>query len=251
MFKCMWLFALLYICAAAQAQERLDQLTVLTEDLPPQNFLKDGVATGCSVDLLLQTAQLMDSPIKSSQIQVRRWEESLQYAQSNARVLLFGMAKTQGRLALFKWAGPAGQGAAHFIGLRERYVDPNSTEPLKIGMLRGDINEVILREQAKFNWVLVIAPQAEDLLTLLNRGEIDLLASTASSVAITANNMGLKPSRYKVVSLLHKFDLYFAFSLDVDDRLIEKFQSALTTLNQKALERGEILCDYRAEDFIP
>ena len=68
------------------------ELTILTENLPPLNFIKDGVLMGPAVDIVKEIQKRVGS---HEQIQVYPWARAYKMALEEVNILIFGMARTE------------------------------------------------------------------------------------------------------------------------------------------------------------
>ncbi|MGD8344854.1 MAG: transporter substrate-binding domain-containing protein, partial [Desulfobacterales bacterium] len=81
---------------------RSADLTILTENLPPLNYVDDGVLVGPSVEIVREIQRRVGS---EEEIQVYPWARAYKMALENENVILFGMTYTKVRHDKFKWVG--------------------------------------------------------------------------------------------------------------------------------------------------
>ena len=75
------------------SQSALSQpLTILTENLPPLNYVEDGVLVGPSVEIVRAIQQKIGS---TEPIQVYPWARAYKMAEEEENVILFGMTYTK------------------------------------------------------------------------------------------------------------------------------------------------------------
>ncbi|MGB5746824.1 MAG: transporter substrate-binding domain-containing protein, partial [Desulfobacterales bacterium] len=79
------------------------ELTIVSEENPPFNFIKDGILTGSSTEIVREIMRRLNLP---AEIQVLTWARGYQLALSRPNVVLFSTARTQEREHLFHWVGP-------------------------------------------------------------------------------------------------------------------------------------------------
>ena len=78
-------------------------LAILTEDLPPYNYMENGTLTGATTHVVQEiTRRLGISP----DIQVLPWARGYQRLRSEPNVVLFTTAHTKERDPQFHWVGP-------------------------------------------------------------------------------------------------------------------------------------------------
>ena len=75
------------------------ELTILTENLPPLNYLEGGVLVGPSVDIVREIQKRVES---HEQIKVYPWARAYKMALEDENVILFGMTHTNVREDIFK-----------------------------------------------------------------------------------------------------------------------------------------------------
>jgi len=79
-----------------------DSWNIMTEELPPYNFIKDNLVHGISADILLQLLEKNDISIDRGSIHLFPWPRAYQTVQNVPGSLLFSTARTSQREKLFK-----------------------------------------------------------------------------------------------------------------------------------------------------
>lgn len=115
---CALLTLVLFAGLSAFAQDSPAQITYMTEDYPPDNFVRNGTLTGYSVDLLKALWKKMGCP--EQPIQVLPWARGYHNALEMPNHMLFTMARTPEREKLFHWVGPIYRTQIALIGLADR-----------------------------------------------------------------------------------------------------------------------------------
>ena len=80
-----------------------DNMTILTENLPPLNYVEDGLLVGPSVEIVREIQRRVGS---NEPIEVYPWARAYKMALEEENVVLFSMTHTKDRLDKFKWIGP-------------------------------------------------------------------------------------------------------------------------------------------------
>jgi polar amino acid transport system substrate-binding protein len=80
-----------------------EELIILTENMPPLNYVENGVLVGPSVEVVKEIQRRVGS---QEQIQVYPWARAYKMALEEKNVILFGMTYTKVREDKFKWVGP-------------------------------------------------------------------------------------------------------------------------------------------------
>jgi polar amino acid transport system substrate-binding protein len=75
------------------------ELTILTENLPPLNYIKDGKLVGPSIEIVKEIQRRVGSRDK---IQAYPWARAYKIALEDENVVLFGMTHTKAREDKFK-----------------------------------------------------------------------------------------------------------------------------------------------------
>ncbi|HKI80091.1 MAG TPA: transporter substrate-binding domain-containing protein, partial [Pseudodesulfovibrio sp.] len=77
------------------------------------------------------------------------------------------------------------------------------------------------------------ASRAEHAVQLLQSGRVDAIALDESRFKHTLAAMGFSPDDFETVLVLSEDSLYYAFSLDTSDNLIQRFQQALDRIIER------------------
>ena len=78
-------------------------LKILTENLPPLNYVKEGELVGPSVEIVKEIQRRVGSREK---IQVYPWSRAYKIALEDENIVLFSTTHTKERDNKFKWVGP-------------------------------------------------------------------------------------------------------------------------------------------------
>lgn len=95
-------FAMLFAAAAATAAPD-GGMKILTADIPPMAFMKDGRVTGYCVDVVREIQRRIGD---STAIELQPWARAYRSAQEGANVVLVCPKRTADREHQFKWVGP-------------------------------------------------------------------------------------------------------------------------------------------------
>ena len=215
----------------------LAQLNYLTEEWAPFNYQEDGNVTGISVEIL--EAVFKNTGLNRSQVNVRivPLEEGFQIAQNNTSTVLFSIVRTPERESLYKWAGPFTKASFVLYAPMSRNITISSPEDLnkyQIGAVKSSIENNLLTSQGVNASQIVNGKNPEDLLRMLEEGQIDLWATGDLAGRHQMLQTATDPNAYEIVYNLKENDLYYIFSKDVPDTLVNAFQQALENVrNQK------------------
>ena len=215
----------------------LAQLNYLTEEWAPFNYQDNGNVTGISVEIL--EAVFKNTGVNRSQVNVRivPLEEGFQIAQNNTSTVLFSIVRTPERESLYKWAGPFTKASFVLYAPMSRNITISSPEDLnkyRIGAVKSSIENNLLTSQGVNASQIVNGKNPEDLLRMLEEGQIDLWATGDLAGRHQMLQTATDPNAYEIVYTLKEDDLYYIFSKDVPDTLVNAFQQALENVrNQK------------------
>ena len=210
--------------------QTLQHLTLVTEDNPPFNYLDGGKPAGLSVDLLVNVADLLNTPISGEKIQFLAWRDAFTLARNAPSHLLISAVRTPEREALFKWAGPIGKDEFVLLGKKSRLEKLARLDGLRIATLLDDASEKLLRDIQPFNFTIWLTHTSGQLVRLLDQDKVDLVAYSQAGAHHRIRQLGLASSDYVILQTLASLDIYFAFSLDTDDILVRQVQAAIDSL---------------------
>lgn len=223
--------ALWFAVSTLGAMEPKD-LTYITEDYPPENFVRDGVVQGPSVDLLRAVWRKMG--VKEQPIRVLPWARGYAMATTKPRIMLFAMARTPEREQSFQWVGPFYRSDIALLAPAKRAVKAKSLSEarrLRVAVIRDDIGVEFLKSKGFHDSSMVLVNSLEQGLDMLNAGRVALLCSNPESV----------PLGYRKLWSVGEVSSYYALSLDVEPALVARMQKALEALGD---ERQRILRKY-------
>ncbi len=218
------------------AHDQSEPLQYLTEDIHPYNYLENGELKGIAVDLLKLIWQ--DLGIEPQEIKILPWARAYRMLQNGERTVLFSTAKTEERADQFKWACPitTSSGTA-FIALKSKHLVVNSAQDLKkykIGTIRNDAAEQLLLYQGFDAERIEPVSNLFQNLKKLEVGRIDLIAYNDDSFYRTLVKNGIRVDPFETVFVEKRVEPCYAFSKDVPDGLIQKFQEALDKQRESA-----------------
>jgi polar amino acid transport system substrate-binding protein len=210
----------------------LGQLQYLTEEWAPYNYLENGNATGIAVDILEAVFQDIGVDRSSKDIRIVPLADGFRETQ-NGSTVLFSIVRSPQRESLYKWAGPFTKGRFVVYAPIQRNIviaSPEDLNQYRIGAVAGTIENTLLTDEGVIPSQIVNAPAPEDLLRMLEEGQIDLWATGdlagRHQMMLTATN----PNAYEIVYTLSENDFYYIFSQNVPDALVMAFEQGLETV---------------------
>ncbi len=158
----------------------LAQLNYLTEEWAPFNYQEDGNVTGISVEILEAVFNNIGVNRSRADVRIVPLAEGFQIAQNNTSTVLFSIVRTPERDPLYKWAGPFTKASFVLYAPMSSNITISSPEDLnqyRIGVVQASIENDLLTSQGVNASQIVNGQTPEDLLRMLEEGQIDLWAT--------------------------------------------------------------------------
>jgi polar amino acid transport system substrate-binding protein len=204
-------------------------LQILTEDLPPMNYVLDGVLTGPSVEMVKEIQRRIGS---TEEIKVYPWARAYQIALEEENVVLFGVTHTPNRANKFKWVGPLAVKRDILIAKKGSNLIINSLADAKkvrrIGVLRDDTKEEFL-EMHGFTNLEPVSDERKNAQKLM-LGRIDLWVFKQPGLKTVCDLAGVDDSDMEEVFHLRETKLDIAFSLKTPDAIVEQWRAAFADM---------------------
>jgi polar amino acid transport system substrate-binding protein len=201
------------------------EMTILTENLPPLNYVENGVLVGPSVEIVKEIQRRVGS---KEPIQVYPWARAYKMALEEKNVILFGMTYTKVRENKFKWVGPLATKRDILVAKKDSGIKINSLEDAKkvkcIGTLRDDTRERLLKSHGFTNLESVSDEQLNAKKLAL--GRIDLWAYKIPGLKTVCDLAGVDYTEFEEVYHLREIDLMIAFSKKTSDSIVQKWEDA-------------------------
>jgi len=205
------------------------QLTILTENLPPLNYVENGVLVGPSVETVREIQIRVGS---NEEIQVYPWARAYKMSLEQENVVLFGMTHTEERHDQFKWIGPLATKRDILVARKGSGIRINSLEDAKkvksIGTLRDDTRERLLKSLGFTN----LEPVSDEQLNAkkLVLGRIDLWTFKIPGLRTVCDLAGVDYNEVEEVYHLREINLDIAFSKKTSDTIVEKWRTAFAEM---------------------
>jgi len=219
-----------FVLFAAQAIP--EELTVVTEELPPYQYINEaGELDGFSVDVVKKLFNLTQ---EDHEIILMPWARAYNMAKNQKNVLIFTIAHTKERDKQFIWIGDLVDEKYYFWGLKSNFIQKISSvkqlKHLRITTLRNsNVHEYLLDKN-----FLNIHPVVNDAqrILMLNHNRVDLFAATELGMMATAKKQSLDFSLYRKVLILSELSSQFSIALNInsDEALVSKYQLAFKKL---------------------
>ena len=224
------LFVLVAIVFLLSVQPGLSaELTILTENLPPLNYVENGVLVGPSVDIVKEIQRRVGS---QEPIQVYPWARAYKMALEDENVILFSMTYTKLRYDKFKWIGPVAKKRDILVAKKGSGIKINSLEDAKkvnrIGTLRDDTRERLLKSLGFTN----LEPVSDEQMNAkkLDLGRIDLWTYKKPGLRTVCELAGVDYNEIEEVYHLREINLDIAFSKKTSDSIVQKWRDAFNEM---------------------
>ena len=206
------------------------ELTILTENLPPLNYIENDVLVGPSVEIVKDIQRRVGS---REQIQVYPWARAYKMALKEENVVLFGTTHTKVRNPQFKWVGPLATKRDILVARKGSDIKINSLEDAKkvgcIGTLRDDTRERLLKREGFTN----LEPVSDEQLNAqkLVLGRIDLWAYKKPGLRTVCDLAGVDHNKLEEVYHLREINVSIAFSKQTADSIVEAWRRAFEAMH--------------------
>jgi polar amino acid transport system substrate-binding protein len=204
-------------------------LRILTENLPPLNYVKDGMLVGPSVEIVREIQRRIGS---REEIKVYPWARAYQIALEEENVLLFGVSHTPPRENKFKWVGPLATKRDILVALKGSRLVINSLEDAKqvgrIGVLRDDTKEEFLRAHG-FTNLEPVSDERKNAQKLM-LGRIDLWIFKKPGLKTVCDLAGVDYDAVEEVFHLRETKVDIAFSLKTPDAVVAQWRAAFADM---------------------
>jgi polar amino acid transport system substrate-binding protein len=202
-----------------------EELTILTEDLPPLNYVDNGILVGPSVEIVKEIIKRIGS---EGQVQVYPWARAYKMALEEKNVVLFGMTFTEVRKDKFKWVGPLAIKRDILVGKKNSGIKIKTLEDAKrvqrIGTLRDDTRGRMLERLGFTN----LEPVSDEKLNAqkLSIDRIDLWAYKIPGFRTVCDLAGVDHTGFEEVYHLREIELMIAFSKKTSDETVQRWKDA-------------------------
>lgn len=207
-----------------------EPLRLLTEYNPPAEFIDtNGAVAGATVELIRILQQRLNESVT---VELMPWSRALTIAKESSNTGLFETVYTEQRADLFKWVGPLKINTISLYGVKTRLYNKINAIELPGKLIACSYRDSATAEEIiKLGFIegknLVLTTRSGDCLEMLVLGRVDLIAITEGSVSKFLPR--LEPTTQDLIKVytLSERRRYLAFSKDVPDERIARWQTAL------------------------
>ncbi len=208
---------------------------VMTENLPPFNFKKDGQIVGIATEIVQAVFHRAGCAIEQGEIQMYPWTRAYYEVQHLPGTALYSMARTAAREDLFKWVGPISDVTIGVIAKKNRHIKITDIEDFKhyrIGTVRDGAPEQLLVKLGVDSEQLNRLAFPEMNIKKLQTDRIDLFVFNVQTARYLMVTLGINPEDYETVFSLKKMDLYIGLHKNTESTLVAALQAALDELKR-------------------
>ena len=230
----LWLVVYLMLNASSSIAKQL----VVTEVLPPyQLYNENNVLTGFSVEVMAALFKITKDDID---LQVLPWARAYSTALNQPNTLIFSLSRSSPRENLFIWGGKLTTEEVYAWGLKEKFKTPitkiEQLKKYKIAIANSTTTYQYFKEQQHPSIYEIISQNQG--LQMLYIDRIDIITSTKNTLKARSEKLNLDFSLLKIIIPITpvNLDLYFAFSLNTDDKIVRKYKDAY----EKIIKNGTL-----------
>ena len=207
------------------------ELTIISEENPPFNFIKDGVFTGSSTEIVREIMHRLNQP---GDIEVMTWARAYQLAQNQPNVVLFSTARTEQRENLFHWIGPIYKVRFGFYARKGSNLVLTCLADAKnvgaIATYKNDVREQLLKTMGFTNLDSSKSPVSN--LKKLLAGRVDLWLYSNLGVRSVAGQIGINPDEVEFVLPFKDVFAYIAISKGTAQAVVGQWKATLETMKR-------------------
>jgi len=232
--------------------QSVPSVLVMTEDLPPFNFMDNGKIVGISTEVVRHIFQDTKVLMRYGDIQMYPWARAYHEVKHQPQTALFSMARTPEREDSFRWVGPLLNVTIGVVAKKDHHVDIHSIDDFKryrIGTVRDSAPEQLLIKAGVPPERLERLALPEQNIRKLAANRIDLFAFSVQTIQYKMIKLGIDPEEYETVYLLKTPSLYLALNKETPDELVEKLQKSLDEMKTPD-NNGVVLFDQIVSKYL-
>lgn len=223
-----WLLCIGFVVSGSAVTAQ--PLRFLTEHNPPGEYLNElGEVSGVTASLVRKLQQQLNEP---GDMELMPWGRALSIARAEDNIVLFETVRTAEREPWFKWVGPLKHYQIALYGLKHRVGDAPTLAALPRNYTACNYrNSATVSEIKALGFTegrnLILTSKSGDCLDMLLLGRADLMAVGELAVPEYSANAVKAGSELVMVKYLSERKRYLAFSRNVSDERIARWQAAL------------------------
>lgn len=229
-------------------------LTYLTEQALPYNYLENSSMKGFAVDLIREVAASAGHDVSPGRFVVLPWAEAYQKAQEEPDTVLFSTYRLPEREHLFQWVGPIEPAKTVLFAKRGSGIEVKTPDDLgryTIALIKDDAGDIQLRALGVAESRITRYMTASDAIRALDSGAVDLWAYEQLSGDYLSRQQTGRAGIFVPVYTLNSTGLYYAFSRETSPDVVRSFQLALEETQKKPADGGMSTYERIRADYFP
>ena len=225
-----------------------DDLTIITENYPPLNYVENEKLTGPAVDIV---RAIKDKLGIGSEIKVYPWARGYKYLETRKNTALFSTTRSKTREPLFKWVGPLAEKKIGLFAKKDRKIKLKTLADAKdylIGVQRQGHGMLYLEDRGFKNFDPSTTAAAN--LKKLMAGHNDLWFSSNATLAGNSKKLNIDVNEFELVLEVENTYMAIAFNKDTPDRIINLWQNTYDRLVKGGVVK-KIFQKYNLEGLYP
>lgn len=219
-----------------QAQEYI----VMSEELAPFGYLENGELTGLTVEITREIFKIVDHP---DNIMIVPWARGYSTTLEQPNRILLNVIRKPERESLFKWVGPLVTDRTYFYKKRGSNIEIKTLEDAKkiksIAVTRDFASHKFLEQQGFTNLKLTVRPVQTFQMLELERVDLTVIGELSAAAILQEAKIDPKLIQRTEVSL-YEFVLNLAFSKNIPDQEVNKWQQALDVVRTSGRQQAII-----------
>lgn len=202
-------------------------LTILSQIMKPMGYLEEGQLKGISVDAVQGILNHLD--LDNTIEAIDNWDSIYTRLKTEENTAVITVALTAERKPMFKWVGPVSLLHTGFITLNSSNLIIRQIADARnlagVGIIKSSVTQETLQGLGFTNLVEFLNEEA--LVAGLYSGSVEVIFDMYNLIQIAAQDKGLDESQLNLQLVQNSSHTYIAFSDDVSDKVITKWQNAL------------------------
>lgn len=197
---------------------------------PPLVYAEDGKLWGVAPEVVEEIQKLVGD---DSELKAAPWLRAYEQTQKAPMHAIFAIVRIPKRENLFKWVGPVFGEGDYFFKRKGSAIQVNSLEDAK------NVERIAVRKDGYTHQTLTaagftnldVSPSYDSSYRKLDEGRVDLVLMGERTYYYMVKKAGLEPANFERTKYMFaKSAAWLAFSPDVPDEIVAKWQKALDTL---------------------
>ncbi|SNY44169.1 amino acid ABC transporter substrate-binding protein, PAAT family [Arsukibacterium tuosuense] len=228
-FITIWLVATNSVQAVAMQPEQ-KVLQLYTEHSPPGEYLDArGKVSGATAELIELLLRRLDQP---ATIELLPWARAFERALRQPNSGVFETVRNAERESRFKWVGPLKMHTIGLYGRSDIFKGSNASPLASNKYLACEYRQSVhVNALKRLGFTegrnLILTVNHGDCFSLLLKGRVQLVVLNEAGLAERQLQMQLAGHQLVMLQTLSQVQLYLAFSLDIDDSSIARWQQVL------------------------